>query len=75
VFIIHVFFADISGQVTVSSNASGAASGSSSPDPGSTPSANPSSGSENSSASSVTVSRGTWWALLSAAMLLSGLVL
>ena len=72
-FIIHVFFADISGQVTVSGNASGA-SGSSSPDPGSTPSTNPSSGSENSSASGVTVSRGTWWALLSAAMLLSGLL-
>lgn len=62
----------ISGQVTVSGNPSGAAaSGTASPDPGSTPSA---SGNEESSASSVTVSRGTWWALLSAVMLLSGLV-
>jgi len=64
----------ISGQVTVSGNASGAAtSGSETPAPDSTPSASPGSGTK-SSASSVTVSRGTWWALLSAAMLLSGLV-
>jgi disulfide bond formation protein DsbB len=69
-----LFFLDISGQVTVAGAVSNASSAGVSTISSISPTTTATPGRSKSSALSVTVSCGTWWTLLSAMILLSGLV-